>query len=256
MREPFMDAFEAALGGDPVALDPWLATGERPQAGLWVYRNTTAKARADALAALYPTVERLVGRDWFRDAALIFGGDQPPETPVMDAFGAGFPDWLERFPPAAGFSYLAPAARLDAAWSEAHRAIDAPVVVAADVTGQPPARLFGATARLHPSARLFWFDWTVPSIWLANRPDAEPGQTVIWDEKPEGLIIMRPRMEVTSRRLTRAEWAFLDACRRGQSLGQAASAAFRVDPATVLPTLFAGLLGAGVFTAIDMEPSR
>lgn len=256
MREPFMDAFEAALAGDPVALDPWIGADARSQAGLWVYRNTTAKARADALAALYPTVERLVGPDWFRDAALIFGGDQPPAGPVMDAFGAGFPDWLERFPPAAGLSYLAPAARLDAAWSEAHRAADAPVVKAADLTGLPSAQLFGATARLHPSARLFWFDWTVPSIWLANRPDAEPGQTVVWDEQPEGLMILRPGMEVTSRRLTRAEWAFLDACGREKPLGQAASAAFRVDPATALPSLFAGLLGSGVFTAIDMEPIR
>ena len=95
----------------------------------------------------------------------------------------------------------------------------------------------------------------MPSIWLANRPEAETGQTVVWDQKPEGLMILRHRMEVTTRRLTRVEWAFLDACGRGQSLGQAAAAAFRVDPATVLPTLFAGLLGSGVFTAIDMEPT-
>lgn len=255
MREPFMDAFEAALAGDPVALDPWIGADARALAGLSVYRNTTAKARVDALAALYPTVERLVGSDWFRDAALIFAADQPPAAPVMDAFGAGFPDWLEGFPPAAGLSYLPPVARLDAAWSEAHRAADAPVVIASDLTGVAPAAVFAARAHLHPSVRLFWFDWTAPSIWLANRPDAEPGQTVVWDEAPEGLMILRPRGEVMTRRLTRAEWAFLDACRRGQSLGQAATAALRVDPATGLPSLFAGLLGAGVFTTLDLEPT-
>lgn len=261
MREPVMDAFEAALGGDAAALDPWLALpaaqdDARARAGLSVYRNTGAKARADALAAHYPTVERLVGAEWFRDAALIFAAEQPPAGPVMDAFGAGFPDWLERFPPAAALSYLPPVARLDAAWSSAHRAADAPVVVASDLTGVAPAAVFAARVRLHPSVRLFWFDWTVPSVWLANRPDAEPGQTVVWDETPEGLMILRPGMAVTSLRLTRAEWAFLDACGQGRPLGQAATAALRVDPATALPTLFAGLLGSGVFTAIDLEPTR
>lgn len=260
MRELFMDAFEAALDGDDGALTPWLAAGpaegERRGAGLSVYRNTTAKARADALAALYPTVERLVGPDWFREAALAFAGEERPDHPVMDAFGGGFADWLERFEPARSMTYLPPMARLDAAWSTAHRAADAPVVSAADLAGVASARLFGAKTRLHPSARMFWFDWTAPSIWLVNRPDAEPGQAVDWKETAEGLMILRPAMTVTHRRLSRVEWAFLDACGRGRTLGEAASAAFRVDPATALPSLFAGLLASGVFTSIDMESIR
>lgn len=258
MREPFMDAFETAMAGDPDALDLWIVDPagqhDRARAGLDVYRNTTAKARIDALAALYPTVLRLVGADWFRDAALIFAGTHRPDSPVMDDFGAGFPDWLATFPPATGFSYLAPVARLDAAWSQAHRAPAAPTVRPGDLAGQPPARLFMAHARLHPSARMFWFDWTVPSIWLANRPDAQSGQFLSWEDRPEGLMILRPELEVGARRLTRPEWAFLDACGRDLSLGEAASAAFRVDPTTVLPVLFAGLIGSGVFTTIDLEP--
>lgn len=66
MPEDFHRALDAAITGSDGTLTPWLAGGD---AGLAVYRNTVAKGRADALAGLFPTVERLVGSDWFRDAA-------------------------------------------------------------------------------------------------------------------------------------------------------------------------------------------
>ena len=57
----FHASFSLALQGQGSAITPWLADPNAP--GLAVYRNTVAKGRADALAGLYPTVERLVGPD-------------------------------------------------------------------------------------------------------------------------------------------------------------------------------------------------
>ena len=251
MPEAFHIAMHAAMDGDEHALDPWLKGGAAGRAGLAVYRNTVAKARADALAALYPTVARLVGTDWFRDAALIFARQDPPSGPVMDDYGHGFPDWLESFPPATELAFLAPVARLDRAWSEVHRAAGAQVLSPLDVSALSPAALFGARAVLHPAVRLFWFDWTVPSIWSANRPGTDPDRTVIWDASPEGLLLARPRDVVAHHALSEPQWRFLDACRRGVPLGRAA-AALRLDhPALDLSRLFAGLLGLGVFTRLE-----
>lgn len=256
MPEPFHDAMQAMLGGDPSALNPWLAGDERSRAGLSVYRNTVAKGRIDALAGLFPTVQRLVGGDWFREAALGFSETSLPDSPVLDDYGGGFPAWLAGFLPARDLPCLAPVARIDLAWSRAHRAPDAPVLKPADVAGLPPARLFAARAVLHPSLQMFWFDWTVASIWLANRPDATPDAEVAWCEAPEGLLILRPAMTVTPRRLSRSEWCFLDACRADRTLGQAATAALRPDPTADLSQIFAALLGAGVFTRLEQEPAR
>ena len=251
MPEPFHIAMHAALSGDDSALAPWLRGGEAGRAGLAVYRNTVAKARADALAALYPSIERLVGAEWFRDAALIFARSQPPSGPVMDDYGHGFPDWLETFPPAAGLPYLAPVGRLDRAWSEVHRAADAPVLTPSDVSGLSPTVLFGARAVLHPAVRLFWFDWTAPSIWRANRPGSDPDRPVMWDAAPEGLLLVRPQDAVTHHALSEPQWRFLDACRRGAPLGRAA-AMLRLDHPTLdLSRLFAALLGLGVFTRLE-----
>lgn len=43
------------------------------QPGFAVYRNTVIKGRIDALQANYPAVARLIGEEWFRAAAAIFG---------------------------------------------------------------------------------------------------------------------------------------------------------------------------------------
>jgi Putative DNA-binding domain len=253
--EPFHRAMEAVLAGDACALDPWLRHGEAGRAGLAVYRNTVAKSRADALAALFPTVERLVGADWFREAALVFARRTPPSSPVMDDYGEGFADWLEAFPPARDLPFLAPVARIDRAWSEAHRAIDAPVLDASDVAPLAPDVIFAARAIIHPAMRMFWFEWTVPTVWLANRPGTEPHRAVIWDKAPEGLLLVRSRGAVHWHAIRRDQWLFLDACRRGLPLGRAAASVMVAEPLTDLSRLFAELLGFGVFTRLNLEPS-
>lgn len=242
MPEDFHRALDAAITGPDQVLTPWLA-GDG--AGLAVCRNTVAKGRADALAGLFPTVQRLVGEDWFHYAALIFAAEHPPTSPVLDDYGQAFPDWLARFEPAQSLPYLPPVARMDLAWSRAHRAVDASVLTAEGLAGRD---LFGSRATLHPSVQLFWFDWTAPSVWLANRPDAAPDQVVDWTDSPEGLVVYRPDMSVLHRRLSRAEWLFLDGCRRDLPLGRVALEVQGHAPDTDIARLFSGLLSAGLFT--------
>ena len=254
LTEPdsYETAFNAMLAGDDRALAAWLPADGSAAPGLAVYRNTVAKARADALSGLFPTVERLVGTDWFRQAALIFAEAAPPASAVLDDYGLAFPDWLVAFPPARDLPYLAPVARLDLAWSQAHRAPDAPSLSSRDTAHLAPARLFTARTGLHPSARLFWFDWTVPTIWSANRADGDAPDAV-WEERPEGLLIVRPAGAVTWHRLSHPQWTFLKACRRGDTLGQAAQDAFASDPTLDLGTLFASLLTMGALSPLQPE---
>ena len=68
----FQDAFVAALAGDGARLSPWLVSSDADAPGLAVYRNTIAKGCVDALAANFPTVQSMVGEDWFRAAAALF----------------------------------------------------------------------------------------------------------------------------------------------------------------------------------------
>lgn len=248
----FHTAFEAALSGDTDALLPHLVFDARTRAAISVYRNTALKARIDALEAGYPTVVQLVGDDWFRAAARAFAQEHPGDDPVMVTYGARFPDWLLTFEPARDMPYLAPCARLDRAWTEAHVAAEAPVMTPAAAASLGVA-LTGLTVRLHPSVRLFRFEWSAPSLWLAHRfPEAAP-EPLVWEPRAECLMAHRVAGQVRARLVSPATFAFLEACQKRRPLGIAADQALRLDRHQSIPTLFADLIAANVFQTPEPE---
>lgn len=244
----FHAAFAEALDGRADALWPATSGDDRAMAGLAVYRNTATKGRIDALQANYPTIARMTGDDWFRAAARAFVAEAPGDDPAMAAYGEGFPDWLERFAPAWDLPYLPPVARLDRAWTEAHLAPDAEPLTP-DQAARPGLALAGVVVSLHPSARLFRFDWSAPSLWLAHRYP-EIGGELEWRRETEALIVWRPGMEVTARRISPAEHAFLQVCRLGRPLGAAAAAARGAAPGVNVSVLFGDLIRAGIFAPL------
>jgi hypothetical protein len=244
----FHAAFAEALEGHTDALLPQMAGDERSQAALAVYRNTATKARIDALQANYPTIAEITGEEWFRAAARAFTDEAPGADPAMAAFGEGFPAWLEQFAPARSLPYLAPVARLDRAWTEAHLAPDAALFTAGQAAALGPA-LAGTVVTLHPSLSLFRFDWSVPSLWLAHRYPEMDGH-LEWRPASEALMIWRPTLEVKARRLAPAEHAFLQACKLGRPLAVAGAAAQAGQAGPVdVQSLFSDLIHAGAFAA-------
>lgn len=240
--QDFQVAFAKALFAAPhEASGPLAALTAQP--GFAVYRNTVMKGCVDALEANFPTVARLVGRDWFRAAAAIHATAEPPRDARLLFYGEGFAAFLEGFEPARELPYLPGVARLDRAWIEAHAAHDAAIDFAW-FAGLAPATLAAARVAPHPAARWRWFaDHPVFTIWQRNRVGGEDRAEIAW--RGEGALLTRPAGGVTWRAATQAECAFLDDCAAGATLGQAAAAALRVQPGTDLAQLLAGLLRAG-----------
>ena len=50
---------------------------------------------------------------------------EPPRSPVLMDYGAGFADFIAGFAPAASLPYLPDVARIERAWREAYHAADA-----------------------------------------------------------------------------------------------------------------------------------
>lgn len=238
----FQDAFVAAVGGQRAALSPWLTDGEHP--GLAVYRNTIAKGCVDALAANFPTVQSMVGEDWFRAAAALFAREAPPASAALLDYGADFPAWLQRFPPAAELPYLAGIAHLDRLWTEALFAAETSTLDAGALSRLAPEALAETRLALHPSVRFAAFDAGLPSLWRAARDGAEDLEL---SETPETLLLVRQGQAVASRVVGAAETAFLRACREGLTAAEAAQAAATADPDAPFASLFAALIADGVF---------
>jgi hypothetical protein len=251
----WQDAFAAALrGGDLGDCDEVAALTAQPSFA--VYRNTVWKGWVDAIEANYPAVSMLVGRDWLRAAAAAFARRHPPASPVLVTYGAAFPAFLADFPPAADLPYLADVARLDRGWTEAHTAADAASLGPVELAGLSPPDLARLSARPHPALRAFWFDSTIPTLWLANRPDF-PGGALCLEPRPEGLVLVRPGDTIEAFPLDAGGDAILAACRAGRSLLAAAAAAQAAapdqDPGSTLFRLAAHGAFAGLVEAVSED---
>lgn len=246
----FQDAFLRALN------DPGVA-GAFAQRGMVVYRNTIARGLTEVLRSAFPTVERIVGDDWFAAAALAFVRRMPPGNPVLADYGAGFSDFLAAFPPAEDMPYLADVAAIDRLWTEAHFAPDAPPLDAAALAALAPENLVEARLRLHASARFAWFETPAPTLWRLNRPPAPPpgpeGFEVDW--RAEGIALGRPEGEVRTVSLGAGGFAFLEACRDGAPLGEALLGALAAEPELAVEAALADLAAAGLFGRFDL-PER
>ena len=236
----------ALLRGDAPAPPALRALMEQP--GFAVYRNTVAKGCIDALEANFPAVVRLVGAEWFRDAARAYAREHPPTEACLLRYGdADFPAFLARIPTASELDYLEGVARLDVLWRASHAAADGPVMDPAALAQFSPQQLVAQVLQPHPCARWGWFaDRPVPTLWSRSRSRTQEGDALTW--QGEGLLLLRPAGAVQWQLLSQAGCVFLEACAGGAAVGAAAAAALHADPHADLAALPGLLLLAGAFT--------
>lgn len=241
----FQDSFIQALLAAEAGPAPEMAA-LACQPGFAVYRNTVIKSCIDALQANYPSVNRLVGDDWFRTAAAIYVCTSLPDDARMMQYGEDFADFLAQFEPDAALPYLSDVARLDRVWIAAHAAADQPPLDPATIACLAPEQLAGIVLYPHPAALWAWFAaQPIYTIWDRNRRALEDASEIEW--RGEGALLVRPYGTVAWIKLDMAGCAFLDACKAGQSLSEAAAAALTVRQDTDIAQLLSTLLDVGAF---------
>jgi hypothetical protein len=244
----FQDDFIATLWAANDDVVPHLRTLAL-QPGFSVYRNTVMKGCIDALQANFPAVLRLVGEEWFRAAAALHVRVQPPNDARLLRYGKQFPHFLRDFAPASELPYLGGVAQLDWFWTEAHAASDADALTPSALAGLPLAQLGALVLVPHPAARWTWVEsQPVYSLWRRNRDEQCMHDDGEFNWCGEGALITRPAGQVQWTSLDAAGSAFLDACRAGQPLAQAAGEALARDAQADLAKLMTTLLEAGAFS--------
>ena len=211
----------------PDGLTAW--NGSDPARRFAVYRNNVIVSLVDALADIFAVTQELVGEPFFRAMAREFAYAEPPRSRLMAFYGANFPDFIARFPPAAGVSYLADVARLEYLRVLAYHAGDAdPVSLAeirstlADVNTLPSLRL-----TLHPSLNVLSSAYAVVSLWAAHQGVMSLSSVV--PETPETGLVLRQGLDVEVMRIPPAAGIFIDALLHGSALGEASELAVRID---------------------------
>ncbi|MGI8725488.1 MAG: HvfC/BufC N-terminal domain-containing protein [Methyloceanibacter sp.] len=213
-----------------------------------VYRNNVYASLIDVLAGRFPVVVRVVGEDFFRALARIYVEQEPPRSPVLLRYGAGFPDFVAGFAPAGSVPYLADVARLEWAWAEAYHATDAqPLSLGSLAAVGQDAEVVGL--RLHPSLQLVGSIHPVISIWELNAGRSDQAPTRL-PPGGEDALVLRPYLEVQVRKLPPGGLHFIQALRAEQSIGAAAITALEAAPGFDLAANLAGLMQSGAIVGL------
>ena len=232
----------ALLTGETGSLHARVAAGPIPaSAALSVHRNTVLGGLAHALRLTFPTVDKLVGRDFFDQAATAYAQANPPSQACLDAHALGFPDFLRTYAPAVELAYLAQVARFDLAIQVAAMAgAGAPFVVPLDEA----TRL-----ELSPSLRIETFAWPVDRIRDAlDAGDEDALAAIDMTADLRGFALWRGEAGATVKSLTPAPAAFVSALLSGGSAERALEAALQAEPTDVLARLQTEVFGAGFAT--------
>jgi hypothetical protein len=234
----------------PPGLTTW--NGSDPGPRFDVYRNNVLVSLVDAMADSCPVVEALVGSEFFRAMAAVFVRAQPPTSPVMAHYGAGFDSFIRHFPPAASVPYLADVARLELLRVQAFHAADAKPLSAADLAhiGADADALPGARITLHPSVAVLSSPFAVVSLWHAHQAnDVSAALGAINIAQAESVLISRVGLDVALFQINDATCSFIAALDAGMTLADALAAAPDLD----LPAALALLLRADAMTAIHLS---
>jgi hypothetical protein len=213
-----------------------------------VYRNNVTVSLIGALAATFPATLRITGEDFFRAMARSHVRASPPSSPLLFEYGRGFPDFIQAYDYARPAPYLADVARIERAWLDAYHAADVPPFAPDALASIAPERLADAVLIPHPATGIVRSRYPAVSIFVANRI-CNPGGPITATE-PEDALVTRPDMDVEVRRLPAGGAVFLTKLIDGDPLGLAAAAALGERPDFDLAGNIAGMLAAGVFTAI------
>lgn len=218
---------------------------------LQIHRNNYQITLREALAAVYPVVNALVGDGFFAWLAHEYIAAHPSRSGNLHAFGARLPAFVAAFPAAAGLRYLADVAHLEWAWHRAFHAADAgplDLQALASVAAEQHADL---RFQLHPSVSLLSAETPFLDIWQAHQPDPAAATPVDVHGEGQRALVLRAGLEVRVMPASRGEYALLAAVRAGSAFGAACEAALAAQRDVDVSACVERHVGAGTLSGFS-----
>ena len=251
-RSGFADRFATGLT-DPTCPTPGGVMGPRGKGAVKrynVYRNNVTVSLIDALAAIYPAVQRITGAEFFRAMARFHVRATPPTSPLLFEYGRDFPAFIESYEYAQDMPWLADVARIERAWLDAYHAADAPPLPPPPWRRSPLIVSVTSSSGLIRQREFVRSAFPAVAIFAMNRADG--AVTSLKSSAAEDALVTRPDMEVDVRLLPPGNATFLASLIDGATLAEAASKALAETSSFDLSASIAGMIEAGVFTTLRL----
>jgi Putative DNA-binding domain len=134
-----------------------------------IYRNNVTVSLIDALAAIYPAVQRITGAEFFRAMARTHIRATPPASPLLFEYGRDFPAFIEGYEYAQDMPWLADTARIERAWLDAYHAEDVAPLSPGALAAVPSDTLGDLVFTAHPTTRIVRSPYPAVAIFAMNR---------------------------------------------------------------------------------------
>jgi hypothetical protein len=195
-----------------------------------IYRNNVFSNYREALKAVYPVVEKLVGEQFFRQTANRYINAYPSLSGDLNSYGGNFPQFLATFEPAKQLPYLPDVARLEWLMELVFHATDYTPRALAKLAAVPQSQYDELRFMLHPASQLFQSNYPIARIWQVNQPDWQGDCGVDLQMGGCQLLVCRETFLVVLKPLTLGEYTMLSRLAVGDNIATAFNKALALEP--------------------------
>jgi hypothetical protein len=218
-----------------------------------VYRNNVVTSLMEAIGETYPSTKRIIGEKNFSTLSRIFISTHPPSSPMMQAYGEEFPDFIKKFKPLQHSPFLAELALVEKYWIAAYHAADINCLGGADLGKIPADDLMETRFIAHPATSIVSSEYSLYDLFLSGRQskDANPAQVSYQkSDSAQAVLITRPHLSVELVQLDQASSEFFKRIITRNSLGQCVEGAMELDNGFDAASAIALMLSSGALCEI------
>jgi len=212
-----------------------------------VYRNNYRGNLHDTLVGVYPVIEQLVGKDFFRLLTRRFIGQHLSRSGNLHHYGAEMPDFVAGFEPAQELAYLPEVAALEWACHCAYFADDAATLDIDKLAQVPPEQYPNLILHIHPACHLVRSRYPIAAIWHAHQPGASGDFHIDLDSGSSNALVSRKKDVVLVNELTEDDATWLQSMQAGIQLGEATATTLEHYPDLNLQAALLKLVAQNVF---------
>jgi hypothetical protein len=246
---------EAVTGTGALDAAMPLVGGLEPAKRLEIHRRHYESSLVTSLRERFPASAWLVGPGVLTEAAQVFVRSHPPRRPCIAEYGEEFPAFLARHHRLTTSPYVQSFAELEWAVAYVSLAIDRPALSWSPLAGMDPQALLASKVLLQPGIRYQRSDWPIDELMTMYLSDSAPDGYAL-QSSSRCLEVRGARGELRIDPLDPASFAFRQALRHGQPLGDAAEVALDCDPAFDAGQALAALMAAEMVVGIVPADER
>ncbi|MCF6320230.1 MAG: DNA-binding domain-containing protein [Rhizobiaceae bacterium] len=219
-----------------------------------VYRNNVVVSLMEAMAETFPSIKTIIGEENFATLTRAFIASHPPSSPMMQAYGEEFPQFLEAFAPLANYPFLSDVAQVEISWIDAYHAADAQPLDGALLGEIKPDNLMNTRFDVHPATRLIKSAYQLHHLF-SSRENSSAELNFEKNENISAVLITRPNLVVETCQLDHATTPFIENLASSHTLGESIETAMQADQNFDASAAITLMLTSGAMTAISNTTS-